>query len=660
MKEKVKIWSRRRLLGAFLAFLGLSAVATAQNGKPTANCNTTNVVELVRTIDQMDSTYGTVVTLNFGAALKDYKVYVVAETNGTINSMETPSNCANTLGKRVKLYGATPTNYRDINNTITNPPSYTGAEGNNIVPGAANSWVTIVDEHGKARINVGDNSANPADGEYEFGVFLQEPDAPGCFSDVHVVRITVTQNVYASLVLNGTVGAHEYICSGGETSTNIGFNVCGIPTAATNVTLHYTLKLAYTETAPGATTTTGDAVTGMTFNSVAMSQSGVEFDHEILNYNSVTVEIGQQTLTNTSINVANTVEYTFLEGNDKFYISYESANGTVVLPILFKTADGQCTESGHADALSHTFTVHVAPNFNVQALAYAEGTRPADNAITFVADDAATPNAAVPTFCQGLDAYLHTAYSTTEGFITSYTWSQLTPTDDDQQLTITNNTDRAPVTSDLTQLAYTLNVATLWNDAETNGNYGTGCPANDEITITITEAPKLLVQATNSTFTHEGEVCPGTPINISAQDGSLADGHGITAETILSTGNGIIIDHNNANFSYTIETSGTDLKVFDTWRATQVTEGNLPVVNDFFDNEDNVDPAGNGTITYTIQTIKYGEVGAGTNTCPLVNFDGTALTETTTVDGNTTTTVTNAVKAVYTVSPRPQFILGAN
>ena len=169
----------------------------------------------------------------------------------------------------------------------------------------------------------------------------------------------------------------------------------------------------------------------------------------------------------------------------------------------------------------------------------------------------------------------------------------------------------------------------------------------------------MLVQATNSTFTHEGEVCPGTPINISAQDGSLADGHGITAETILSTGNGIIIDHNGANFSYTITPSGADLKVFDTWRATQVTEGNLPVVNDFFDNEDNVDPTGNGTITYTIQTITTGE-GVGTNVCPLVNFDGTALTETTTVGGNTTTTVTNAVKAVYTVSPRPQFILGAN
>lgn len=688
MKEKVKIWSRRRLLGAFLAFLGLSAVATAQNGTVNANCSMTPVQTITRTIQQLnDSTYGTAVKLNFGSALAGYRVFVVAETNGSLTNM---NGACSGLGDELTLLGATPDGYNPLAvDGDGNPVTYTF---NYSTPGGELGYgneVTTVDGNGFARINIKSGTAVPTptndiDGYY-FGVFLQDPGT-GCFSDVQVIKIQVITNIYATMTLAANGTAHEYICSGTTTKTNIGFTLCNLPESIDAETgrLTYTAKATNNavtsaiikgskvwadETAENghsgygnysivdgvatASTIDWDGENGISTVSNAVIPNVVgDATHKYL------VRLGTQTLTNTvdgtnpGTTVAGTVVYTF----ENMVYTYYVGGRRVDVPVVFDV-NNQC---GNGNSPTE-FTVHVAPDFKVQALAYKEGERP--ESVTGGYMDGTgfvTGGAEAPTFCQGLDAYLHTEYSTTEGSITSYTWSQVTPSDARQQLTIANTTDRAPVTSDLTQLAYTLNVATLWNDAETNGNYGTGCPANDEITITITEAPKLLVQATNSTFTHDGDVCPGTPINISAQDGPLAaDQTTITAENILSTGNGIIIDHNGANFSYIIGTSGTDLKVFDTWRATQVTEGNLPVVSDFFDNEDNVDPAGDGTITYTIQTITTGQ-GVGTNVCPLVNFDGTALTETTTVDGNTTTTVTNAVKAVYTVSPRPQFILGAN
>lgn len=687
MKKGLKFWSKLLIASFFLG--GMATSAMAQNGTIKANCAGKLGKTYTRT--QLQMTEGTIIPIKFNVAavttenpggnpgLVGDKYYVVAATNGSLSNVE----CNDQIGANLEFEG-TANSSNDETATVT-------TYNNDLVLGELNP-VGEIGTDGMVYLKV-KNTASTVQGTYLLGIFIKD-DSDGndgggtsCFSDVYWVEIKVVTPIYAALTLNNNTN-DEYICSsinGGvqlTTGTNIGFTLCNVP--QTGGKLYYTVEPTFTSLTGVAMDTTGTANTSIptltTGTETTTYVNVTEFDAGTTD--KYTLKMGAQTLTNTLSDVASTVDFEFKEGVTKFYYEYTNDEGVSVnLPIIFQTTTQYCgvgsqnpPAAPEGDQLSKIFTVHVAPNYQVRALAYKEGERPESvtggymNGTGFVEDVEGT--AAAPKFCQGLDAYLHTEYSTTgeNSYITSYTWTQVAPTDAAQQLTITTTSDRAPVTSDLAQLSYTLNVATLWNDAETGGNYGTGCPANDNITITVTEAPRLLVQATNSTFTHNGEICPGTIINITAQDGDLAEGHTTTADNILATtigaGVGAIINHNDANFNYTIETSGNELKVFDTWRSTEVTGGKLPVDQDFFDNEDNTNPIEAGTITYTIQTIAAGQEGAGTNTCPLVNADGTALTVTTTTgEGEgavTTTTVTNHIKLVYTVSPRPQFQLGAN
>lgn len=661
MKKGLKFWSKLLIASFFLG--GMATSAMAQNGTTKANCAGKLGKTYTRTELQM--TNGTIIPIKFdvtnNSGLVGDEYYVVAATNGTLTAIENPT-CSN-VGANLEFMGKA--NSGNDETAVLDP--YT--------PGTLNPVGTI-DNTGEVFLKV-KNTASVVQGTYLLGFFIKDVlDANGnagtsCFSDVYWVEIKVVTPIYAALTLNNNTN-DEYICSsinGGvqlTTGTNIGFTLCNVPQAGGK--LYYTVEPTFTSLTGVAMDATGTANTPIptltTGTETTTYVNVTEFDAGTTD--KYTLKMGAQTLTNTLSDVASTVDFEFKEGVTKFYYEYTNDEGVSVnLPIIFQTTTQYCgvgsqnpPAAPEGDQLSKIFTVHVAPNYQVRALAYKEGERPESvtggymNGTGFVEDVEGT--AAAPKFCQGLDAYLHTEYSTTgeNSYITSYTWTQVAPTDDAQQLTITETSGRAPVTSDLAQLSYTLNVATLWNDAATGGNYGTGCPANDEIIITVTEAPRLLVQAINSTFTHNGDICPGTIINITAQNDDLAEGHSITADNILATtigvGDGAIINHNNANFKYTITTSSDELSVYDTWRNDVVTEGKLPVVQDFFDNDGNLP----GTITYTIQTIAADQIGAGTNTCPLVNADGTALTQT---DG----TVTNYIKLVYPVSPRPQFQLSA-
>ena len=672
MKEKVKIWSRRRLLGAFLAFLGLSAVATAQNGTVNANCDATEVITIVRTVDQMDSIYGTVVDLNFGTSLAGYKVYIVAQTNGTLNSL---TKCPS-IGNRVQFYGVTPTNYRNNENIIANAPSYSGATSNNIVPGAENSEVATLDATGKLRINVGDNNTSAvASGTYTFGIFLQEPTASAndCFSDVKTVQIEVVANVYATLALNGDK-AYEYICSGTETSTDIGFTLCGVPsTAQTNgYKLHYALRLDFEEDpeAEGDPTTEGDAVVGMkSLLAGNISQSNTVIPHEILSTTAVTFNIGRQTLTNQTADLARTVAYTFEEGINNFYVEYavdqdgDGNNETVRLPVLFITNSNNCTGNPAdytADQTSHTFTVHVAPDFKVQALAYAEARTDAYTPGSLTEN---TSTALAPTFCQGTLAYMFgetSALATGTGAgTTTYAWTVATT---DPVLGLSATDIQNPVSNELVIAstgnplapAYTLTLTGTWNDGT---KYGAGCSASDDLPIIVTPAPILLL-ATDQVVTDgvaSGDynatdiitapvVCPGNPILMATNETVDFAADNADARTqYMNAGN--YIRANSNTLTYTVSPYANpagNVAAYTDWRTTAAAEtGELPLVQ-----TDGTTPGhflnNSGTtqanITYTVEN---------TSGCKLVKSNGMPLTN-------------GQVQIVFPVSPRPQFILGAN
>lgn len=682
MKEKVKIWSRRRLLGAFLAFLGLSAMATAQNGTVNANCDATEVITIVRTVDQMDSTYGTVVDLNFGPNLVGYKVYIVAETNGTLNSL---TKCP-TIGNRVQFYGATPAGYNPnpaAGNPIANPPSYTGATGNNIVPGAENSEVATLDATGKLRINVGDNNTSAvASGSYTFGIFLQEPTASAndCFSDVKTVQIEVVANVYATLALNGDK-AYEYICSGTQTSTNIGFTLCGVPsTAQTNgYKLHYALRLDFEETTEGDATTTGDAVVGMVYPGGTISQSNTVIAHEINPTNELTFNIGSQTLTNQTADLARTVAYTFEEGINNFYVEYavdqdgDGNNETVRLPVLFITNSNNCTGSSAdytAEQTSHTFTVHVAPNFNVQALAYAEA-RTGEYIPGTLTENTST--ALAPTFCQGTLAYMFgetSALATGTGAgTTNYAWTVATT---DPVLGLSATDIQNPVSNELVIAstgdplapAYTLTLTGTWNDGT---NYGAGCSASDDLPIIVTPAPILLLatdqaevggvptwNATNKITAPA--VCPGNPVLMATNETvDFAENTEDSRTAYMNAGNYIRANGNNLKYTITLDPADATAAAYTYWRDNAVTSGTLPLTQTnadgtaltpvqyghFLNNDGNAQ----ANIIYTVENNDP-------NGCKLVKKDGSSLNLAAEKDGK--------VQIIFPVQPRPQFNLGAN
>ena len=641
MKEKVKIWSRRRLLGAFLAFLGLSAVATAQTYNGTANAHCGGQLAVVtRTVNQMDSTNGTVIPISFDVAgtpgLVGDNYYIVAETNGSLLSLN-ETECSG-IGDNLVFVGAGDVTY-----------SRTATDNN------LDAAVGTIPADGKISLKVKAETPGAVPATYKLGIFIEDIAGTGatqCFSDVYYITINVFQNVYASLNLHTNGTAQEYICSGTTTLTDIGFDLCGIPTGITDFTLYYDLDM--TPTTLGSGTVTGMSVADAPNGDGIYSKAFTLTADDAGKYS---MRIGQQALTNTSTSHINTVTYAFAEGLDKFYVEYQvTENGntrTIQLPILFIT--NNCTgttQTYTTDQLSKVFTVNLAPAFTIDALAYTTEERTAPSTTTF---------------CQGTIAYLDAVTSSEEGTMpdNAYSW------------TLTENIDGAtniknPKSKELVVAGagtYTFTVTAQWDDNETaeglaSGNWatvneGNGCRATDNVVIDVTAAPILLLATdktaddadwnTTDKITYTGAICPGELIKIETDDAAtiLATNDDNDPETV--DGNtvdpryeymvaGDYIKANGATLKYTVSPNEVDPAVgaYTTWRtALAPATSNLNVAHHL--NNGTTAPA---NITYTVENSDA--LG-----CKLVKSDGSSLTN-------------GQVQIVFPVSPRPQFILGAN
>ncbi len=643
MKEKVKIWSRRRLLGAFLAFLGLSAVATAQTYNGTANAHCGGQLAVVtRTVNQMDSTNGTVIPISFDVAgtpgLVGDNYYIVAETNGSLLSLN-ETECSG-IGDGLVFVGA-------------GDGTYTRTATDNNLDAA----VGTIPADGKISLKVKAEAAGAVPATYKLGIFIEDIAGVGatqCFSDVYYITINVFQNVYAKLNLHTNETAKEYICSGTTTLTDIGFDLCGIPTGITNFTLYYDLDM--TPTTLGNGTVTGMSVADAADGDGIYSRSFTMTADDAGKYS---MRIGQQTLTNTSVSNVNTVTYAFAEGLDKFYVEYQVTEDgntrTVQLPILFITNTANCegTEQTYTtDQLSKVFTVNLAPAFTIDALAYTTEERTAPSTTTF---------------CQGTIAYLDAVTSSEEGTMpdNAYSW---TLTDDiDGATNIKNPKSKELVVAGAS--TYTFTVTAQWDDNETaeglaSGNWatvneGNGCRATDNVVIDVTAAPILLLATdktaddadwnTTDKITYTGAICPGELIKIETDDAATILATNDANDVQIVDGNtvdpryeymvaGDYIKANGATLKYSVSPNEADPAVgaYTTWR-TQLAPAtaNLNVAHHL--NNGTTAPA---NITYTVENSDA--LG-----CKLVKSDGSSLTN-------------GQVQIVFPVSPRPQFILGAN
>ena len=641
MKKGLKFWSKLLIASFFLGATVTSAVA--QNGTTKANCDiATSLSIITRTVDQMDSTDGTVVTLKFDVAanpgLVGDEYYLVAETNGSLTGLD---NCT-TIGKGLEFVRP---DYRD------------GADPQT---GLANAAVGIIPSDGVVKFNI--KAMTPEQSTtYHLGVFVKDVagDPTSCFSDVYDVKIEVITNIYAMLTLNSSGVANEYICSGGTTGTNIGFKLCNLPQSiSTDETmkgrLYYTVKPSAFISLEGMAiaasgTTTGAPIT-LTPEGAEIS-ADVEISRDVILNSGTTpyvLQIGRQTITNISSGNYDKVVYEFVEGLDKFYYTYTDANGNfVTLPVKFVTADDNCGDTPTGDQLSHSFTVYVAPSFTVQALAFKSDAERGDH-ITAHPDNETYMEAdnvfLEPTFCQGTLGYFRAKTSTECGGNITYAWTGTPALTADNSAT-PNTADEF---TDIAASAYTLTVNATWTDE--GGNF-TGCTALDNMPITITPAPILLLATDQADPTDPAsaynvtdqitapKVCPGNPIDINTNE--TADFAG-DAQRVDYMNAGNYIRANNATLSYIVSPYSDpegDVAAYTAWRSNPAAQnGTLNVTDHYLNNSSAVQ----ASITYTIQNA-----GTGTNTCALVKSDGQPLT-----DGK--------VQIIYPVEPRPQFQLGAN
>ena len=637
MKKGLKIWSKLLITSFFLGATVTSAVA--QNGTTKANCDIATPLSIItRTVDQMDSTGGTVVTLRFNVTanpgLIGDEYYLVAETNGSLTGLD---NCT-TIGKGLEFVRP---NYRD------------GADAQT---GLATTAVGTIPSDGVVKFNI--KAMTPGQSiTYHLGVFVKDVagDPTSCFSDVYDVQIEVITNIYAMLTLNNGV-ANEYICSGETTGTNIGFKLCNLPQSiSTDETmkgrLYYTVKPSAFISLEGMAIAASGTTTGapITLTPVdAEISADVEISRDVILNSGTTpyvLQIGQQTITNISSGNYDKVVYEFVEGLDKFYYTYTDANGNfVTLPVKFVTADDNCGDTPTGDQLSHSFTVYVAPSFTVQALAFKSDAERGDH-ITAHPDNETYMEAdnvfLEPTFCQGTLGYFRAKTSTECGGNITYAWTG-TPALTADNIATPNTADEF---TDIAASAYTLTVNATWTDED--GNF-TGCTASDNMPITITPAPILLLATDQAevggTLTWNAtdqitapKVCPGNPIDINTNETEdFAADDADSRIAYMNAGN--YIKANDATLSYTIDPLDNDnLKAYTDWRSTPAVNGNLNVKH-YLNNSG----ATQANITYTIQNA-----GTGANTCALVKSDGQPLT-----DGK--------VQIIYPVEPRPQFQLGAN
>lgn len=653
MKKGLKFWSKLLIVSFFLG--GMATSAIAQNGTRKANC-ASELQVITRTVDQMDSTGGTVIPIKFDVTtatgnpnLIGDKVYIVAETNGSLTTLD-QTNCAG-IGQNLVLVGT----------GDRSGSAYTGTSN----PDALGDVVATIPDNGIVLVRVNREAGASIATPFKLGVFIEDVAGTGatqCFSDVYWVSIQVINNIYATLNLHPTNQvAKEYICSGTQTSTNIGFDLCGIPSSAADARLYYTMNFVDNTGVGGMTLSDGinSSDAGGTYNLGIAPSEGI-----------YQLRIGQQTLTNTSGVVASSVTYRFLEGLDKFYLTYTEGSRTVNVPILFITNEDNCTGNPitdpasqyTADQMSHEFTVHVAPAFTVEALAYLS------------AEDRTNATNATTKFCQGTVAYLDANTTATGGVIPTYGYNW----------TVAENIEGAvnieqPVSKELVNAGagtYTFTVTAQWDDAQTDGvasgnwanvNDGAGCKITSEgLVINVTAAPILLV-ATDKVVQNVGGVeeevwnttnvitantyCPGQTVYINTLTEGTPVIDGTNRVTQMEAGN--YIKHNGAEIKWTINVP-TSMGAYTTWRTTAVgAEGAIAVTNSdanpdvthYLDNESVATPG--NVITYTVQNA-----GTTENKCALVKSDGSSLNLESAKDGK--------VQIVYPVSIRPTFDLGAN
>lgn len=649
MKKGLKFWSKLLIVSFFLG--GMATSAMAQNGTTKAKCAEGDPLAIItRTVAQMDSTDGTVVTLKFNVTanpgLVGDEFYLVTETNGSLTELE---NCT-TMGEGLQFMRA---NYRD---------------GADATTGLATSPVGTIPENGVVSFNIKAITQGQSR-TYHLGVFVKDmagTDPTSCFSDVYDVQIEVITNIYAMLTLNGDV-AKEYICNGATTQTNIGFTLCNLPqSVSTDETmtgrLYYTVKPKHFTTLSGMQIATSGNTTG---SAIALTPVGAEINAdvqisraEILASRTTpyVLKIGQQTLLNSSSAAADYVEYEFVEGLSEFYYTYTDANGNYVkLPVKFVTATDYCVggTAPTGDQLSHTFTVHVAPNFGVQALAFKDATTRDGYTQTPAGTMSNDATLLEPEFCQGTLGYFRAINSTIEGTV-AYEWTG-TPTLDDDASATPNATIQF---TDLTANAYALNVVATWNK---DAKFGAGCTAPDEMPITINKAPILLLATDKATsgydltwnstdvITYTASVCPGEIIKIetdadatilATDDANETVGNVDPRYNYMTAGD--YVQANGAQIKYTISPNDEDPAVgaYTTWRTIQPAGDGTENLNVAHHLNNGTDAS--ATITYTLENASNAP-GA----CALVKSDGSSLPN-------------GQVKVVYTVSPRPQFTLGAN
>lgn len=671
VKEKVKIWSRRRLLGAFLAFLGLSAVATAQNGTVDANCGGKLVV-VTRTAQQMMD--GTTIPISFTSGVTSGDlIYFVANgvngDNGGQGHLRTlPCGGTITIGENLQIGTVS-------DGTFTPSANANTVTDNVLTPNAGIAY----DQASTVTVKATNINSSNDRGTYYLGVFINDADRTQCFSDVYYIEIQVLPTIYASLTLNNG-NPYEYICNDGTTQTDLGFSLCHLPAGGT---LNYKVTATNADSR-GVIVGSGAnglqiASTGNTDNGtpaavplVAGTPSSASLAISPEQDNTYRVKIGTQQLINNSNAIAGELTFAF---TDMTY-TYTVDERSVTLPVVFENENANCNI---AENFYEEFTVYVAPNFNVQTLAYKTAER----------------NEQDPdfTFCQGTIAYLNSTTSATEGTITNWTWSVTGTSANSTEagakigdgantplLAYTANaedyrTESRVQVGQLTDIAtgvYRYTLVGKWdidnsvNDQAPASNFydtirTNGCTATQSIEIQVTPAPILHI-ATNENTEGDGiwnatdvitnaEVCSGDEIKILTADalGTI----GTSRQDTLNTS--IYIKTNGASIAYTIDPADNNaLKAYSVWRSTPAdatgtlsignADGTTPTPGHYLNNETANNPA---IITYIVENA-----GTNSNTCALVKSDGTSLNLGEENEGK--------VRIQFPVKARPQFQLGAN
>lgn len=629
MKKGLKFWSKLLIASFFLGGMATSAIAQGSTPPWTSTLNGTSqtmcadapeLTIVTRTVEQLSE--GTDISLTFSGFTAGDEYFFVAQSGTAL----APITCG-TLPIGTGLSVGTITG-----ETFTVATPATDGTGTEIPAGGE---ITVAVK----------STTTPTQGSFLYlGVYVRDIET-GCYSDLYYVTIQVIGNVYAELRLNKEY-AKEYICNNTTTKTNIGFDLCGIPSTATNVSLGYTLKLTADAGITGATLNDGHNI-DLTANNPDTYTLPLALAPGATTYS---LYIGEQSLQNTNLNQEGIMKYEFLEGLDKFYLTYRTTdNRDVTVPILFVTdgAENNCDNVATlTDAQkSHYFEVYVAPSFGIETKLYADAGRETEK---------------TDPFCQGTIAYLGSTTTATTGTITNWTWSvdvtsantaeagakigdgTTTPLLTYDATTANERVNNRVQVGELTKHedgVYKYTLTAKWDDGLT-GNYDTlSCLASHSIEIQVNAAPILLVatETDNTTDYIDNEiVCPGAPIKILALEEQALSTDAASREDYIETGK--YVDPNTATIAYEISYAEPALKAYTTWRSDVAVNATLDVDPHYLDNANGTEGA---VVTYTIYNQNT------TTGCKLVKIDGSSLP-----DGK--------AKINFPVSIRPTFGLTNN